>query len=476
MTDSENDVEEPSSVGIGNGRTRLDVGAYMPNRSFGLKLLLVCGLALLMSIPTMFVWGLVHERSSNANNAVHEVSQARGGQQVVMGPVLSIPYTQTFTEQVPSNVSGVMVDVQKTRNGQFIVFAKRGSANAALKTEMLKRGLHRVPVFDVSVDFEASFEMEEALLNLPRGAKLRWDEARIVMGLSDLRGVKDQVIVKINDEIINLGPGGSEIGGPLSAMVAGVKGIELNGKSAFDVSANIKLTGAQRFGFAAYAQNTKINLEGDWNAPSFDGGFLPTDRVVNDDGFSASWNVPYLARGLVASGGNLALYDMINSNMGLMLLDETSPYQSVMRALKYAPMFVGLVFLAYFLFETTSSVRAHPAQYVLVGLAQAVFYLLLLGVSEHAGFTIGFLIAAIATVCALSFYAGAVFVGKQAQINAFIVFGSLYILIYVLMRMEDYALLVGSIASFAAIAFTMWKTRDLDWYGLSSKDTQPVKL
>ena len=234
----------------------------------------------------------------------------------------------------------------------------------------------------------------------------------------------------------------------------------------------MRLTGAQRMGFAAFAQNSEISLNGDWAAPSFEGGFLPTDRDVTDEGFSAVWKVPYLARGVEASGVDLQLYNLVNSNMGLSLLDEASPYQSVMRALKYAPMFVGLVFLAYFLFETTSSVRAHPAQYVLVGLAQAVFYLLLLGVSEHAGFTLGFIMAATATVMALSLYAGAVFGGREAQLNAFIVFTSLYVLIYVLMRMQDYALLVGSIASFAAIAFTMWKTRDLDWYGLSGSQNQ----
>lgn len=470
-------MEEESDGSPQNGETdlnmrRLNVGAYMPNRSFGLKLLLVCALALLMAIPTMFVWGLVHERSSNANEAVRIVSQARGGEQVVLGPVLSIPYEQIVVERVPSNVNGTMVDVQRKKTGNFVVYASDGSAKAELNTEMLKRGLHRVPVFDVQVDFEARFDIKEAMLNKPRETTFLWDEARIHMGMSDLRGIKDEVLVQIEDEQISLGPGNGALASSLSDMVGGVKGVELNEAAAFDVKASMHLTGAQRLSFAAFAQNTSIDLKGDWSAPSFEGGFLPSQREITDEGFSAHWKVPFLARGVEASGIDLQLYGLAQSNMGLSLLDETSPYQSVMRALKYAPMFVGLVFLAYFLFEATSSVRAHPAQYVLVGLAQAVFYLLLLGVSEHAGFTIGFMVAAIATVSALSLYAGAVFGGREAQINAFIVFSSLYALIYVLMRMEDYALLVGSIASFAAIAFTMWKTRDLDWYGLSGGEVE----
>ncbi len=470
-TDDELGAQTPFGIGGGHRRNGLNVGAYMPKRSFGLKLLLVCALALVMAIPTMFVWGLVHERSTNADRAVAEVSQARGGQQIVLGPLLVIPYSQTYTDKTPNN-SGVMVETQHTRQGQFVVFAKNGAAIADLKTEMLQRGLHRVPVFDVKVDYTASFDLEEAMMNQPRGARFHWEDARIHMGMSDLRGVKDEVVYEVNGQKVSLGPGDNSISNPVADMMAPLKGLLLNESSKFDLTANMHLTGAQRIGFAAFAQNTKINLDGDWTAPSFEGGFLPTDRSFTDAGFSAEWSVPFLARGMVASGGDLNLYALTNSDMGMLLLDETSPYQSVMRALKYAPMFVGLVFLAYFLFEATSAVRAHPAQYVLVGLAQAVFYLLLLGVSEHAGFTIGFFIAATATVAALSLYAGAVFGGREACVNAFIVFTSLYALIYVLMRMEDYALLVGSVASFAAIAFTMWKTRDLDWYGLSAEESK----
>jgi inner membrane protein len=150
---------------------------------------------------------------------------------------------------------------------------------------------------------------------------------------------------------------------------------------------------------------------------------------------------------------------------GVTLLDQGSPYQGVERALKYAPMFIGLVFLTYFLFETRMRRRAHPAQYVLVGLAQLVFYLLLLSVSEVLGFNLGFALAAVATVLAISLYAGSVFRSTGAMVVALGVFSALYSLIWVLMRMEDYALLAGSIASFLAIVATMWMTRNLDWYG-----------
>jgi inner membrane protein len=214
-------------------------------------------------------------------------------------------------------------------------------------------------------------------------------------------------------------------------------------------------------------------MSGNWASPKFDGGALPDTRNVTKQDFTAAWRIPFLARGAPGVGADLSFDGVINLGPGATLLDLGNPYQSVERALKYAPMFIGLVFLTYFLFEATSQVRAHPAQYVLVGLAQTVFYMLLLSISEVAGFDAGFLIAATATVLTLSLYAGSVFASRRAMAKALVVFTALYSLIYVLMRQEDYGLLVGSIASFAAIAGTMWMTRNLDWYGAGRTPAVP---
>jgi len=236
----------------------------------------------------------------------------------------------------------------------------------------------------------------------------------------------------------------------------------------------LRISGAERVSLAAFARDTTINLSGDWPSPSFDGGALPDQRSVTKSGFTANWRIPFLARGAPGVGPDLSFETVINASPGATLLDVGNPYQSVSRALKYAPMFIGLVFLTYFLFEATSGIRAHPAQYVLVGLAQTVFYMLLLSTSEVIGFTWGFLAAATATVLALSLYAGSVFGSRAAMLKALAVFSALYALIYVLMRQEDYALLVGSVASFAAIAGTMWMTRKLDWYGVGRAASPPA--
>jgi inner membrane protein len=189
--------------------------------------------------------------------------------------------------------------------------------------------------------------------------------------------------------------------------------------------------------------------------------------------------VPYVARNIAEAGTSVQVARATQMFVSTRFVDPSNPYQSVTRALKYAILFIGVVFLAYFLFEAMSPVRVHPAQYVLVGLAQVIFYLLLLAIAERIGFDWAFLIAATATVLLIGLYLGAVFKDKKRGYIAVAAFAALYALIYLLMRTEENALLIGSLAAFTAITAAMYLTRNLDWYGLSTlragngDDTRP---
>jgi inner membrane protein len=231
-----------------------------------------------------------------------------------------------------------------------------------------------------------------------------------------------------------------------------------------------------------WGKSTTFDIKGDWDDPSFDGAFLPvrktgvgeTRKAGDPGGFTAGWSVPYVARGIPGEGGTDLLGRLGHTSLGVTFVEKTNPYQSVGRSLKYAPMFIGLVFLAYFMFETTQHRRVHPAQYVLIGLAQLIFYMLLLSIAERIGFDAGFLVAAGATVALISAYAGWVFESRKQGFIALAAFTTLYALIYVLMRLEDWALLVGAVASFAAIAAVMYFTRRIDWYGQSQPVAKPA--
>jgi inner membrane protein len=214
----------------------------------------------------------------------------------------------------------------------------------------------------------------------------------------------------------------------------------------------------------AYGKTTHVTAEGDWPSPGFDGGFLPVKRTVSPQGFAAEWSVPFIARGIPAEGTNTAVSALDHTAFGISFVEVADPYQSVSRSVKYALLFVGLLFLSYFTFEATARKRVHPAQYILVGIAHMIFYLLLLSLAERIGFDFGFLVAGGATVLLLSFNAKWIFASVMQELRALLVFSLLYFFIYLLLRLEDNALLVGAVASFLAVAAVMYFTRNIDWY------------
>jgi inner membrane protein len=233
----------------------------------------------------------------------------------------------------------------------------------------------------------------------------------------------------------------------------------------FNVTSALQFSGAQRIAVLAYGKTTHLAAQGDWPSPGFDGGFLPVSRTVSSHGFSAEWTVPFVARGVRAEGPVDTMTGLNATALGVSFIEVADPYQSVNRSLKYIVLFLGLVFLTYFVFEVTTGRRVHPAQYILVGVAQIIFYLLLLSLAERIGFDYGFLIAGAATATLLSCNAGWIFSSRLQGMRALAIFGLLYSLIYLLLRLEDNALLVGASASFFAVAAVMYFTRKIDWYG-----------
>jgi len=468
------------------------VSARLPRRSLGLKLLLVCGLALVMSIAALFVFALLMDRSHRAEQVASEVGGLMGGPQTFLGPVIAVPYTRNLVEASPAGVGAPARTTSTTVDaGVWHVFPTRGRVQAATVSEVRSRSLFKVPVYTADLTYSASFDLANAGAEAPRGAVLDWSRAEIVLGASDARGAKSDIGLTLGGQTVALTPSSVE---PTAALtlpdtrgrgdgaVMGGDSLRLFGTrlpealradGAFDVSGRATFSGAQRIAVLAFAGTTTAVIRGDWPHPSYNGGFLPV-RQDAAEGFNAAWTVPFVARGVPVEGDRDTLGRLGGTSLGVTFVEPANPYQSVSRSLKYAPMFIGLVFLAYFLFETTTGRRVHPAQYILVGMAQVIFYMLLLSIAEHTGFDIAFALAAAATVGLISAYAGWTFDSRAQGVRALVAFAFLYGLIYVLMRLEDYALLVGALSSFAAIAAVMYFTRKVDWYGVTGQDSRNI--
>lgn len=445
------------------------------SRSMGIKLLVVCGLALGMTIPALFIDGLVEERTKREGEVAGEISGHVGGQQNFLGPTLLVPYTVAAHSAA-----------ETARQGVYFVFPAQGEAIVKTSTEERRRSLFKVPVYRARLRFNASFDLAGLPSGAPQGAAFDWNRAEIVVGVSDARGALADGTLTVAGKTETVVPAetaqdmttGGEQNQRTKLVLFGAKaGTVAKPDGKFDVTADLDFSGAQRLAVLAYGKSTRVAMEGDWPNPGFDGGFLPVARSISKQGFAAKWSVPFIARGVRAEGTAESVTGLDLTALGVSFIEVADPYQSVGRSLKYVLLFVGLLFLSYFIFEVTTEKRVHPAQYVLVGIAQMIFYLLLLSLAERIGFDLAFLIAGAGTVLLLSVNSAWIFSSRAQGWRATAIFASLYALIYLLLRLEDNALLVGSIASFVAVAAVMYFTRRIDWYSsspLGESRKQPV--
>ena len=473
-------------------RTRAD---GLAARSLGLKLMVILLLVVLMAVPIIFISVVSFERSSRADDVTREISQTYGGEQRLMGPVVVVPYRRDLGNN-------------RFETGDYVVSALEGEAVLeGIAVDEKRRSLYRVPVYTVDGTLGARLPSLADALPERGGYDFAVEDAQIVVGLADVTGLQRDVSLSVDGTTRVFEPYTPARGASPSRYVPPVTHVDETGKTVVvreavgavgmvsdalqpggltllslpagevlgggetQVSVDFALTGAQTLSVVPYARSTRLRVSSAWPHPGFEGRFPPGSRTITDDGFEAEWSVPFLRRGVPASGTASEMGALIGGigAMGVRFVTPLDPYQTVNRALKYAVMFIGLVFLAYFLMETLLGVRVHPAQYLLIGLAQAVFYLLLLAFAEQIGFTPAFLISALATVALTSLYAGAVF-GRSLIWKSALVFGTVYALLFVLMRIQDFALMVGALVCFTAIAATLYLTRNLDWYG--DKDGQ----
>ncbi len=466
------------------------ISGLIPRGSLGLKLLLVCLLVLVMGVPLLVVGGLVGEREGRARQVTAEIGAAAGGVQVVGGPMLLVPYQRTV--EVTDDRGRTQ---RRNERGSYVVFAETGSADTTLTVTDRQVGIYRAAIYNASTDFDADFQPAEAMRGVDPSYRFDWSQARIVMFVSDSRAIRNAAELRFGDgstatlepisdlSVAAPAPEYSRPGlfsSPTAPLPANLQAFAAparlgGGPADFTVETRLELTGAERFSLAAFAQDTSAAIRGDRRDARAEGWFPSSESLQStDEGFAVSWRVPFVARG-VEKAADLNSFNIgvaAGRDMAVTFVSSDNIYQGVARAVRYGIMFIGIVFLATLIFEAVSGRKAHPAQYILVGLAQCVFYLLLLSMTELIGFAIAFAVAAAATVGLLAFYAGASFRSQAVGLRALVGLGLLYAAMYVLMTLEDFALLAGSLVAFIVIAATMFATRGIDWYGRGVSETR----
>jgi inner membrane protein len=285
-----------------------------------------------------------------------------------------------------------------------------------------------------------------------------------------VRGIRRASALRIGAAELAFGPDGGGVAG-IAAIAAPFPLDAASLAQPLPFAFELALAGSERLAALPLARQTDVAMRGSWPDPGFDGAFLPAERKVDADGFSASWQVLDLNRRIAQrwserESGSLALAD---SAFGVGLVQSASPYQQNVRAGKYGVLFIALTFVAFFLFEVLRGLRVHPVQYMLVGLALCTFYVALLALSEQAGFATAYVIAAGASVAMVGGYAAAVLAQRRAGWMLGGLLGMIYALLYGLVSSEDHALLMGALALLATVALLMYLTRGVDWYALAPR-------
>jgi inner membrane protein len=341
-------------------------------------------------------------------------------------------------------------------------------AEGKMSPKNLHRGIYEVVVYDSRLSFSGQFNKISEYLKEMDDYEVFLEEAFLTVHISDLRGIKEKVVFKWNDKVKDVDPGSnipSLINSGITVPIVVDTGETKDNSFAF----NLQLQGSQHLGFIPLGKETNILLTSDWQDPSFSGAFLPDDRTVDEEGFVADWKVLELNRNYPQFWiGNRNVDEIQKSSFGVDLLLPTNDYQKSMRSAKYALLAISLTFLTFFLVEIFNKRKVHPFQYILIGLALILFYTLLVSISEHASFEIAYLISSISVISIIALYAVSILQNIRQTIVLVIILCFTYTFVYVTLQVQDYALLIGSIGLTAILAFTMYITRKINWYDLSS--------
>jgi inner membrane protein len=454
--------------------------------SGGFKIAMLVMLILLLLIPVFMIRSLIRERSYRADTVEESIMEAWGSQFTLYGPVIRIPVVGREEVRTKTERDGEKVEVI-TRNYALWITPKDVNLSADFSAQKKRRGIFSVALFSGNVSLSGSFSFERAKNELKQNQTMYPEQAEIIVGLASQKGIRRIIKADWNGGELFFKPGNRNFSIDYSGYSGGGNGI--NALSPFDTAGintfdiQFAVQGGKAIRVLPIGETTQARVQTDWPSPSFQGGFLPANYTLSESGFDAEWEISYLSRSIPLCwvsddrGDHSAMTSPIevgnknwsNELFGVDFFKPLDHYALNTRAVKYAILFLVIPFLTLFFLEVFSQKSIHPAQYLLSGFANVVFYLLLLSISEHLSFSAAYLIAAAALICMMSLYARSLLETWTRSAYMGLVMALLYLIMYLTLNAEDWALLIGSIAAFVITGVVMFLTRKLDWSSLNMK-------
>lgn len=421
------------------------------SQSITLKAIIVGIMTLLLLIPGVMIQDLISERQKRSEETIEKINSKWSNAQTINGPVLVIPYTATETDEKNKAVS-----TQHTVNftPEMLII------NSKLIPEERHYGIYKSILYKSELEISGNFKKID--FQLPVNSQMNMGDAYVRIGISDLRGMTNNL-----DFMMNNAHFAAETGGELDVigqgLVIALKGLDIMQENVLSFKCTMKLNGSSNINFIPIGKTTQVQMNGAWKSPGFIGSFTPEYRMT-ESGFNAKWNILHFNRNIPEIWTDNQQHSFNDASFGVNLVDTVNHYQQNMRSAKYAFMFIALTFMVFFFVELLTHKKIHMIQYLLVGIALILFYSLLLSISEQINFAVAYLIASIATIGLIGVYAHSIFKNKMQTTVLASILSILYVFLYVVLQLEDVALLIGSIGLFIILGFIMFFSRKISWY------------
>lgn len=434
------------------------------------RMFMIGFLILVLLIPLSYIRDLIRERSHRKEGVINEINEKWGGEVLLYGPILKIPY-KTFQEKTVTdkNTKKIYTETIESIDHAYF-FPEKLTIDTGIDPEEKYYGIYKTSVFDSRMDISGAFTKPDFSEQEIRDEHILWDKAKIIIRTSNLKGVNNKVEINFNGNNYNFrskyGGQGSNITGhtPLHTVESTnlqKEDLPLRSDTNFHLSLLIK--GSEQVSFVPVGKETEASISSHWKTANFFGEFLPyNEDKVHQDGFDARWKILDINRPFSQQHFH-RLPDLNEFAFGVNFMIPVDEYQKSERSAKYGFLVIGLTFLVFFLIQTMSKIGIHPFQYLMIGLALTMFYTLLLSISEHSNFFRAYLVAGASVVALITIYTHSILKTRKFSTFIFLSLTALYSFIYVIIQLENYALLVGSIGLFLILTTVMFISRKIDW-------------
>lgn len=424
--------------------------------SISFKLIIISCLTLLLLIPSALVKNLINEREYRKEEVIEEITSKIGRDQTIEGPYIILPFKKKVYYEKSTNIV----------TDYFMLSPSQLTIDGKMDPEKKNRSIYDVLVYQSQLNITGSISKEDMLEWPGKYSEILWDEARLVFGISDLRGVSKTINFTWNGEKIKMQPGVQNS----KTIHTGVNApINLINEGDNHFSIELELAGSESFSFVPSANTTDVHLSSTWKTPSFIGEFSPTSNI-DEEGFEAHWHIVEMNKSMPQKWLKRDSYPNTYQSSGVQLINAVDTYQKSTRSVKYALLFISLTFITLFFTEVTKKQKVHPIQYFMIGIALVIFYSLLISLAEHLSFNLAYFIASAATIILVASYVQSILRRARYTFIIALMLSLLYAFLFTILQIADYALLLGNIGIFVILAMVMFFSRKVNWYGKQEDD------